>query len=333
MNETTKKLLELISQGKTVNQISDIMGISHKRLFNYLTMIRNKGFNFDRKYYDTGDIVYVPKKTIVPKEYQGTNIITDRRGTSYTAMVISDLHYGSGFEIEKIMDKIYDYCVKNGIHNIICCGDLIDGTFSRVKQRICDPYDQTEYFLKNYPFDKSILTFTVLGDHDYSVLLQTGQDFSQVLDNYRHDIVSLGYGVGFLNIKKSVITVKHYISNIEVPQIKNGLVLKGHSHSSKFNCFSSCSNVEVPSLSKLNLNQGDSNGLPGAYIITLDFRDDSVKNVTFKQLVILDSIYCINEIVYPFYGGSGFSFDNIEDYSLSSDASKSKWQKVRDKMV
>lgn len=331
MNETTKKLLELISQGKTVNQISDTMGISHKRLFNYLTMIRNKGFNFDRKYYDTGDIVYVPKKTIVPKKYQGTNIITDRRGTSYTAMVISDLHYGSGFEIEKIMDKIYDYCVKNGIHNIICCGDLIDGTFSKVQQRICDPYDQTEYFLKNYPFDKSILTFTVLGDHDYSVLLQTGQDFSQVLDNYRHDIVSLGYGVGFLNIKKSVITVKHYISKIEVPQIKNGLVLKGHSHSSKFNCFSSCSNVEVPSLSKLN--QGDSNGLPGAYIITLDFRNDDIKNVTFKQLVILDSIYCINEIVYPFYGGSGFSFDNIEDYSLSSDASKSKWQKVRDKMV
>lgn len=331
MNETTKKLLELISQGKTVNQISDTMGISHKRLFNYLTMIRNKGFNFDRKYYDTGDIVYVPKKTIVPKKYQGTNIITDRRGTSYTAMVISDLHYGSGFEIEKIMDKIYDYCVKNGIHNIICCGDLIDGTFSKVQQRICDPYDQTEYFLKNYPFDKSILTFTVLGDHDYSVLLETGQDFSQVLDNYRHDIVSLGYGVGFLNIKKSVITVKHYISKIEVPQIKNGLVLKGHSHSSKFNCFSSCSNVEVPSLSKLN--QGDSNGLPGAYIITLDFRNDDIKNVTFKQLVILDSIYCINEIVYPFYGGSGFSFDNIEDYSLSSDASKSKWQKVRDKIV
>lgn len=64
MNETTKKLLELISQGKTVNQISDTMGISHKRLFNYLTMIRNKGFNFDRKYYDTGDIVYVPKKLL-----------------------------------------------------------------------------------------------------------------------------------------------------------------------------------------------------------------------------------------------------------------------------
>ena len=58
MIDSTRKLLDLINQGKTASEISSEMGISNRQLFNRLTMIRNKGFDFDRKYYDTGDIIY-----------------------------------------------------------------------------------------------------------------------------------------------------------------------------------------------------------------------------------------------------------------------------------
>ena len=47
MSDSTRKLLQLISEGKTLNEISLSLGISHKQLFNYLTLIRNKGFDFD----------------------------------------------------------------------------------------------------------------------------------------------------------------------------------------------------------------------------------------------------------------------------------------------
>lgn len=39
MSDLTIQLLRLINEGKTLNEISEILNISHKKIFNYLTMI------------------------------------------------------------------------------------------------------------------------------------------------------------------------------------------------------------------------------------------------------------------------------------------------------
>ena len=117
------------------------------------------------------------------------DIITKEQDNKFTALVISDIHLGGGFERLDLLDKIYDYCVKNGIHIIINCGDLIDGTFSLTEKKISSTLEQVDYLLKKYPFDKSILNFALLGDHDYSVLHETGQDLMITLSSYRQDIV------------------------------------------------------------------------------------------------------------------------------------------------
>ena len=39
MSDLTIQLLRLINEGKTLNEISKILNISHKKIFNYLTMI------------------------------------------------------------------------------------------------------------------------------------------------------------------------------------------------------------------------------------------------------------------------------------------------------
>lgn len=64
MSEQTKKLMELINEGKTCNEICAILKISNKQLYNNLTNLRNKGLIYRRKYYQNGVIVYKPIHTI-----------------------------------------------------------------------------------------------------------------------------------------------------------------------------------------------------------------------------------------------------------------------------
>ena len=66
------------------------------------------------------------------------------------------------------MDRIYNYCISNNIHIIFFGGDLVDGTFGK-NTRIDNIDEQLAYIMKKYPFDKSIINFGVLGDHDYSI--------------------------------------------------------------------------------------------------------------------------------------------------------------------
>ena len=51
MNDTTMKLLNLINEGKTVNEISETLKLSNKAIFCRLNMLRNAGYNFKRLYY------------------------------------------------------------------------------------------------------------------------------------------------------------------------------------------------------------------------------------------------------------------------------------------
>lgn len=315
MTENTRKLLDLINQGKTASEISSEMGISCKTLFNYLTMIRNSGFDFDRKYYDTGDIIYVPKNDGYDVQ-SGINVITDLNSSDYTALVISDLHFGSGFEIQGVMDTIYNFCIKEGIHNIIIAGDILDGTFNKIPPRIPDTYEQIKYFSKIYPFDKSIINFALLGNHDYSILKYTGQDFSLFLDSYRHDVVCLGYGYGRLNIKNDYIGLRHNIKGICGSSNDDcNLLLLGHKHNFKTTISGRIQTVYVPSLSGLCLYKKGYPGLPSALLLKLSFSDNVINTAYINQLIVLDKVYFVNEIILSIPSIIKGDFNNMEDYS------------------
>lgn len=316
MIDSTRKLLNLINQGKTASEISSEMGISNRQLFNRLTMIRNKGFDFDRKYYDTGDIIYVPKKNINSNTQDGVSVITDKNSLNYTALVLSDIHLGSGFEIQGVMDKVYDFCIREGIHNIIMTGDILDGTFNKIPPKISDPYEQIEYFLKIYPFDKSILNFSILGDHDYSILRTTGQDFSKVFDSYRHDIVHLGYGYGSLNIKDDSIGLRHTVKGVSGNFFDdNNLLFFGHSHNLKVIPNGKKNIIYVPSLSDLCLYKLGYEGLPSMLLLKLNFNNNIISNAYINQLVVLDKVYFVNEMVLSIASSKKGDFNNMEDYS------------------
>ena len=323
MTDSTLLLLKLINEGKTINEISEIMKISNKRIFNMLTMIRNKGFEFDRKYYSNGDIVYVPKRSFVEVKHTGVDIITRSSEHNFEALVISDLHIGNANERLDLLYKAYDYCVKEGIHTIIVCGDIIDGMCFPKETIHNNVYDQIDYAIQNYPFDKSILNFAILGNHDYNALKDYGQNLAKIFESYRHDIVSLGYSLGQINIKNDKIIVRHpsdIFENIGLSiDPTKSLVLKGHSHKMKISSSTNVTTVTVPSLSALDKN---GNLARAAVRMNLFFKNGVITNGEFSQLVFIDNkIYTASE--FECYLGYGKSINN-ESVGLEEDRVKKK---------
>lgn len=306
MTDLTRQLLKYISEGKTINELSELTSLSNKQIFNIISTIGNKGYEFNRKYYYNGDIIYVPKRGIINEKSVGTNIITSHKDDTFDALVISDLHIGSIHHRIDILNKLYEYCAKEGIHVIIICGDFIDGTFGRSPKYFHDIDEQIDYAIKNYPFDKSILNFTVFGDHDYDSLTSGAQNISRVFESYRHDIVSLGYNCGQINIKNDKIIVYHPIDNFNITEnYQNCLILEGHRHRMSLTNKPIKTIVTVPSVSSM---QFDEKGMmPSAVRMQLSFSKGLITSGTFSQLLINDKIYKINEIEYLLNTGKNFS--------------------------
>ena len=95
MSDLTIQLLKLINEGKTLNEISDTLNISHKRIFNYLTMIKNSGYDFTRSYYSNGNIVYSPEVRYNVPSSDEVNLLMSQGDDTLRAVVISDTHIGS----------------------------------------------------------------------------------------------------------------------------------------------------------------------------------------------------------------------------------------------
>ena len=326
MTDSTALLLKLINEGKTINEISETLGISHKKIYNILTMIRNKGFEFDRKYYYNGDMVYVPKMSFIEMPREGVDIITTPEDQNFEALVISDIHIGSVKERLELLNfnigyqnatnatnvatyvRVYDYCVKEGIHIIIVCGDIIDGMYGPNEKYHDNISDQIDYALKNYPFDKGILNFATLGDHDYDAMRNYGQNLAKVFESYRHDIIPLGYCIGQINIKNDKIYVRHpsdKFDEVKLQPMHRCLMLNGHSHKMGISASNNTTTVTVPALCDIQCPTDAP--LPTAIRMNLEFNNGMIYHGTFSQLLVDKGVYRLNEFECPLGYGKDIS--------------------------
>ena len=303
MSDLTIQLLKLINEGKTLNEISETLNISHKRIFNHLTMIKNSGYDFTRSYYSNGDIIYTPNIKGNVRQYNNdVDLFMSNDEEVLRAVVISDIHIGSDKERLDLLDSTYNYCLMNGIHIIFNCGDMIDRIDRKGK---VNSEDRVSYLLDNYPFDKSILNFIVLGNHDLSPIKLYGQNLMTVLNNYRHDLVTIGYGKGFVKIRDEVISLFHphtidFGSKIEY---KSRLIFYGHSHIYKVNNFitpvsSRPTKILVPSLSDLYTRDIS---YPSILEMKLHFKENYFTTLLLNQLIPIQGTFVpVNENAFYF---------------------------------
>lgn len=308
MSETNKKIIDMILKGATANEIASSTGLSNRQLFYRLNMLKTKGYNFSRKYYYDGEIVYKLYKGF--KQEKDICLLTSHKDTEFKAVFISDLHFANKADRADLLNQVYDFCVKEGIHVIINGGDIIDGFVGNYKyKKFENSEEQIEYALKLYPFDKNILNFICLGNHDYSILENSGQNLETILSSKRHDIISLGYGIGKLKIKNDEIIVRHPTTPTVNPlePINEGLMITGHTHRSHNICSGNLLNIYLPSLSDIKMKSEENNSLPGFVKATLKFNNGIFYTGIFEQYIFIDKMYKINESQYDLYKGKNMS--------------------------
>lgn len=230
MTEMNSTIIKMINSNKSLHEICEKTNLSSKQLFYRLYLLKLKGYNFNRKYYYNGDIRYKINTDI---ENENKKIlITDKNNNNFKAIIISDLHLVNKYERIDLLNKVYEFAIKNNYHIIINAGDVIDGLIGNVSnKKYTDIIEQIEYALKVYPYDKKIINFICFGNHDYDAFINTGVDIESVFDIRRHDLVSLGYGYGNLYVKNDLITVVHP-KCVKRPDslYDKGLIIEGHHH-------------------------------------------------------------------------------------------------------
>ena len=313
-------ILHMIENGSTVNEICERTKLSNKQLFYRLNLLKLKGYCFNTKYYSDGEIVYNLIKNINLNKEDGKSIIMNTLEDSIKLLFVSDIHIGSKLSDVKYINIMYDYCKKNNINIIVNAGDLVNGSFNQDKENISDLREQIDYFLKIYPFDKNILTFICYGNHDYQVLNECGINISCAINNKRNDIISLGYGLGKLNIQNDQIIIKHPMtpSSDSIKNLNNKLVIYGHSHETKYGFYYSNKliNIFLPPLSNVTNSSGFLN-IPGMIEANIKLTNGIFNKGNFKHLIINDKVYKISEVDVELLFGrnipNGEKINNVEN--------------------
>lgn len=285
MTDINQKLFDMIKQNKSLDEISNTMNLSYKQIYYRMAQIEALGYPIKRQYNSNGNIKYLFKKQDKFKLYNDEKTLK--------TIAISDLHIGNMKSDMDAIDTIYNYCIKNNIHTILICGDLLDGTYSKEKQ-IINAEDQIEYLLKKYPYDKKINNFYVSGDHDASILKDLKISLDDVLIRKRHDIFPIDYysNSNNININNNIITISHKFPTIKhLDNVK--LQLMGHKHISKsfINIKNSRSPViVVPTISRINNIRYDQTSIPRALELTFYMNDNfNFNHIEKKDLLVLNN--------------------------------------------
>lgn len=284
MKEETKRLINLLKKGAMDDVIRDILHISNLELLNQIAFLEKEGFHIKKDYHSNAKIKYTAVHNENDIKILNNNDHLHRirhHQTNFKALIISDIHVGNKEQGIKEIDIAFNYCKRKGINIIFCCGDMIDGTYSRKKQIIEDPYEQIHHFINQYPYDPHILTFAVGGDHDISTLQNYYQDMLEVIKKRRHDIIVDEYGSYPINIKNDQLLLYHHIGQREMSTNNASIIIHGHSHQygARINS-KKVLNIYAPSISRLN------KGTPSAIELTINFDNSLFNEVQMKQIEI-----------------------------------------------
>ena len=295
MTEINLKVLELLNQGISIKEISNIIGISEKQLYVRIKQLINYNYNLEPIYYDNSDIYYKLKKDNINTSNNTIKINMNDNDNIFRCLVISDLHIGSIDSNIKLVDAVYEYASKNGINVILNCGDSIEGNYTSYKKNITDIDLQLEHFIKKYPYDKNIINFMILGNHDYHSFIYDGLDISKTIKKSRYDIVPVGDGRGNINIKKDNIILFHKLYDGFKPIIKDDkIILSGHGHMMKTK-LKDIFWLGVPTLSYVS-NDKTKDVIPGFIDLTIHIEKERFEYVEAKHLVITPKIVQVSEV-------------------------------------
>ena len=316
--EYLEAIINYISNGATISEISNDIQLSYQEIYKILAVIKSNGYEILKKYYSNGNIMYQLANCLF-YDYS-PRIITRPDEDTIEVMIYADLHFGSFSETPKLLDKIYDYSTSKGIHIHFNAGDFVEGVTNPLNIKI-PWYKQIEHALRVYPHSDDILVFTLLGNHDYSLIENFGLDISEVIKNKRGDIIPVGFGSSKILIKNDYIILHHPLLSKDVSVINNynnAIILRGHGHEMKTVIDNNNYIIYTPSLSNLNFNKSH---FPGAIHMKLKMRFGLIEYVEYDELSFINNkLYTTGHM--SIYTGRGKKFSENTDVKNEEEFSK-----------
>lgn len=314
MSPILEILLQDIKKKKTIKEIAEDTQLSYKQIYNYLLILKNKGYQIESKYYSDGEIVYNLTNDLFRTEKR-TTIITRPTETKLKIMAIADTHLGHPQENLNYLDMVYNECIKNDIHHIFIAGDLVDDRFKLQSDLFESIDDEINYAIKVYPHHPGILNYIVYGNHEANILYKYCRNVGVEIENRRNDMISLGFDKGQIWLKKDKITLRHAINHYERVDIgKAKIVIEGHHHKS-FYSDGRFKNISIPACSDIVTE----NNIPGFIIANFEFFNGYVSKIIWEryhfinnQVVKFDTIVSRVSLNKNAYYKSNIS--NEEDY-------------------
>ena len=289
MSELTRELMKLISKGKSLNEAKEILNLPDKMFLNALKSIRSSYQDYQREFYDNGTVFYLPGRQQLQLPPNKIQLISTQN--TFRALFISDLHAGNKNDRLDLLQDVYEYAIKHNISVIINTGDVIENTYSlppkHLKQKTLE--GQINSLIRNYPYSPNIINLILYGNHDYHALIDKNIDVGSIIEQERYDLISLGYGEAFINIKNDEIALQHNIGNTRHTPLPEGpkIIFKGHSHKMKYNLKKGQAVIYVPALSDASPESYEYPHSKGFLDVEMTFKeDDKLDKVYIKQFVI-----------------------------------------------
>ena len=213
-------------------------------------------------------------------------------------LIISDTHYGSIYENINYIDLVFNFAINNNIHTILHGGDIIESDVNcHCRKGYTNIIKQANYFINKYPFDNSIVTYAIYGNHDYSAINEN-ENVKNILSS-RNDINILGFKKVFFNWCGTTISLQHNIENFKLmlPSHLECISFKGHSHfyhtreekngkGEKIYIPAMC-NDPIPYISSsLYLEANDMNAKPGFLLAEIYDENIIITNYSFSSKII-----------------------------------------------
>lgn len=270
MTETDLKIIKLLSEEKhpSLDMLKKLTGLNNYQLSLKLSSLKNKGFLIERIYF-SDTIRYCLHKDPNSKPYIHMHV-----RKKFRFLAIADTHIGSINERFDLLDNIYEYAAKVGIHTIVHCGDLIEGPELNDINSLKKTNEVLKYIIKKYPKDDNIYNYITFGNHDARSIVQDNYNIINLLTSRRLDFISMGYKFGCFKTLNDFITIYHpyrhknrdqYINDVHnnYPDIETKLILLGHTHRSASYMNDKSILINVPCLCSSNK--------PGAWDITINY--------------------------------------------------------------
>ena len=287
MKQLQEQIIKLMCEGQSLNEIKLKLNLPDNMFLSAIKGIRSSYQNYKKVFYDNGTVFYLPEERKIELPPNKIEVISTQK--SFRAIYISDLHCGNKRQRLDLLPRVYEYAIKNGISIIVNTGDVLENIYSipkdELKQKTVE--GQIKSLVRNHPYAPNITNLIVYGNHDYRALTDQGIDVASIIEQERHDLVSLGYGEAFVKVKEDEFALQHNIARVRHTPLPVGprIIFKGHSHKMKYNLKKGQVVINVPALSDAKPESHEYPHQKGFLDVEFTFKeDDKFDKVYIKQL-------------------------------------------------